>query len=371
MRRRLQEQGRLSDSRLAAEQHQRTRHHAAAQDPIELGDTGRDPLGNNGIDVRVQLRPRGCREAVSRRPRRSRRCALGQLAFLDERVPGAALGASSRATWGTARRTPGRRRRLVFIGFTVNSLDWMGGSSSINPLYPRPQPAQQLVGDRPDRRGDLPHADRLLSLLAHNHHIVAGCHMRAGDVDRGHVHADRSHHRRAPAAYEHVATTGQPEIDPVRVPGRHDGKRGAAPRARFEGRSRFPHPGESPSPPRYGSGVTGQVAAAGSTPAEEARCRRAAARAARSRTRRAHREGAPRCWRRGGRSRSRPATAAGPEPRRTAAAAAQTPDDPGCPRSRSVCRPRRLPDSEMLRLRAACGEGCRAGSRADSSRCRS
>jgi hypothetical protein len=98
--RRLQEERGLPDPRLPAEQHQRTRHHTAAQDAIELGDTGRDPLGDNGIDVRVQLRSRGCRQAVSRCSRRSWSCALRHLPFLDERVPGAALGAASQPLGG-------------------------------------------------------------------------------------------------------------------------------------------------------------------------------------------------------------------------------------------------------------------------------
>ncbi len=57
VRRRLQQQRRLADARLAADQHERSRHDAAAEHAIELADAGRQPLGDDGVDVGVELRP--------------------------------------------------------------------------------------------------------------------------------------------------------------------------------------------------------------------------------------------------------------------------------------------------------------------------
>ena len=56
VRRRLQQQRRLADARLAAEQHQRSRDDAAAEHAIELVDAGRQPRVLLDLDVGVQLR---------------------------------------------------------------------------------------------------------------------------------------------------------------------------------------------------------------------------------------------------------------------------------------------------------------------------
>ena len=92
VRRRLQQQRRLADARLAADEHQRAGHDAAAEHAIELADAGRQPLGHDRIDVGVELRPRRAARArnASRSPpaptrRRDR-------ALLDHRVPRAASG---------------------------------------------------------------------------------------------------------------------------------------------------------------------------------------------------------------------------------------------------------------------------------------
>src|SRR6187549_2842884 len=100
MRGRLEKQRRLSYSRLAAKEHQRPGHDTTAEDPIELSDPGRDALGHDRVDLRVELRPGRCRKAVARPAAGSRGCALGQLTFLDQRVPGAALGAPSKPLGG-------------------------------------------------------------------------------------------------------------------------------------------------------------------------------------------------------------------------------------------------------------------------------
>ena len=48
---RHQQQRRLPDSRLAADEDERRRDETAAENPVELGDTGRDALGLLGLDV--------------------------------------------------------------------------------------------------------------------------------------------------------------------------------------------------------------------------------------------------------------------------------------------------------------------------------
>jgi hypothetical protein len=54
----LQQQRGLADSRLAAQQHQRTRHDATAKHAIELADARGQPRGVSVLDLRVQLRAR-------------------------------------------------------------------------------------------------------------------------------------------------------------------------------------------------------------------------------------------------------------------------------------------------------------------------
>ena len=96
VRRRLQQQRGLADAWLAADQDQRAGHDAAAQHAVELADPGRQPLGDDCVDIRVQLRARGRRKAVSFfatlvRTGRSRRGG----ALLDQRIPRAALRAAT------------------------------------------------------------------------------------------------------------------------------------------------------------------------------------------------------------------------------------------------------------------------------------
>ena len=59
---RLQQQRGLADARLAAEQHQRPGHDAAAEHAIELVDAGREPHALRGFDFCVQLGRRCCRK---------------------------------------------------------------------------------------------------------------------------------------------------------------------------------------------------------------------------------------------------------------------------------------------------------------------
>jgi hypothetical protein len=83
VRRGLKKECRLPDARFAAEQHQRSRDDAAAQDAIELVDAGREPRGVGDRDIRVELRAAGRTELrVSIRGARRR---LGfSRAFLDQ-----------------------------------------------------------------------------------------------------------------------------------------------------------------------------------------------------------------------------------------------------------------------------------------------
>jgi hypothetical protein len=89
----LQQERRLADARLAAEENEGAGHDAAAEHAIELADAARQPLRLCALDFRVQLGRAGgaeLRVAIARR----RRCrGLGH-ALLDQGIPGAALGAA-------------------------------------------------------------------------------------------------------------------------------------------------------------------------------------------------------------------------------------------------------------------------------------
>ena len=67
MRCRLQEEGRLANPGLTADQHQRSRDNAAAEHAIELFYPARQPLGHNSVDFFVQPRS-GCGRQWYRAP---------------------------------------------------------------------------------------------------------------------------------------------------------------------------------------------------------------------------------------------------------------------------------------------------------------
>ncbi len=136
---------------------------------------------------------------------------------------------SGRATSATARRTPGRRRRSLdaspSIGHRVIGSVWI--DSAIRPIStllfdPRSEAADDLPGNRADRRGHLAHVDAIAALLADDHDLVARRDVRAGHVRHQHVHAHRTDDRRAAAANQHGAAAGEPQIQAVGVAGRHD-----------------------------------------------------------------------------------------------------------------------------------------------------
>ena len=79
-----QQQRRLTDAGLAADEHERGRHEPATKDTVELGNPGGDPRCLVDLDV----------DEAQKRPRRSfGRCAADDL--LDERSEGVAPGALS------------------------------------------------------------------------------------------------------------------------------------------------------------------------------------------------------------------------------------------------------------------------------------
>ena len=135
VRRRLQQQRGLADARLAAEQHQRPGNDAAAEHAIELADAGRQPHRVGRFDFCVQLR----------RIRTAPNCAYRLLAPSAGGDFGAAAPrqASSRrrirrsapSTSATARRTPGRRRRLWVVSFTPTGHEGTD-TRSIKPYLP-------------------------------------------------------------------------------------------------------------------------------------------------------------------------------------------------------------------------------------------
>ena len=90
-RRDLEQQRRLADAGLAADEDERPRHDAAAEHAVELVDAGRDALGD--CDVDLVDAPGFRRNAGKCRMLRGGRRGRGREGFFGERVPLAALGA--------------------------------------------------------------------------------------------------------------------------------------------------------------------------------------------------------------------------------------------------------------------------------------
>ena len=94
VRRGLQEERGLADARLAADQDERSRHDTAAEHAIEFADAGGNPLGDDRVDVGVELRS----------VRSGQRVPLGQIGathgdcrrrpLLHHRIPRPAVGAA-------------------------------------------------------------------------------------------------------------------------------------------------------------------------------------------------------------------------------------------------------------------------------------
>ena len=110
----LEQQRRLADARLAADEHQRPRDDAAAEHAVELADAGRQPLGDERVDVRVQLRPRGRPPGCTASRCRPSRRPVPALPAPRRASSTRRTRRIGRATSATARRIPGRRRRSWF-----------------------------------------------------------------------------------------------------------------------------------------------------------------------------------------------------------------------------------------------------------------
>ena len=127
---RLQQQRGLADAGLAAEQHERPRHDAAAEDAVELADARTDPLerrrSRRPDRGATRRRPRPAPRRAARRPPRPR--ALRR-ANSTHRIP-----SNGRATWATGRRIADRRRRTWVASwaatskFALRSSNFRGGS---------------------------------------------------------------------------------------------------------------------------------------------------------------------------------------------------------------------------------------------------
>ena len=190
VRRRLQQQRRLADAGLAAEQHERSGDDAAAEHAIEFVDARADAARavrsrcpSTGARCRARRRARSDARPA-RRPRPPRPAGAPRRASSTRRTR-----SSAPASWATARRTPGRRRRwtdaltsaiiaLATSDHIATLLDYpITRSSVIDPFDPRSDPAQDLARDRPNLRGHLAHVDALVALRSDDDDLVARRHV--------------------------------------------------------------------------------------------------------------------------------------------------------------------------------------------------
>ena len=253
----MQQQRRLADARLAAEQDERAGHDAAAEHAIELVDAGRQARVLLDLDVGVELRaPPPSRRARSGAPAAAAP-ALGRLPRAPRRASSTRRSRrSGPATSATARRTPGRRRRswdawpydIGSIGQLSNRVidwDWAIGFGDLLDRLPitnhsitrfstrRRTPARSAMPIRHTiSHGIVPivaaisrTSMRSSPCDADDHDFVAGRDVQAGDVGHQHVHAHRADDRRAAAADQHRAAAREPQVEAVGVAGRNDGDR--------------------------------------------------------------------------------------------------------------------------------------------------
>jgi hypothetical protein len=114
---RLDQQRRLADAGIAAEQHQATRDHAAAQHAIELTDPGGPAIASTDLHGIRGIRDRDRRSAIryTRRPRPRQRCAIDLFdearPLLTQRAAAKPLGLAM-----TARLAPPDRPALLRSG---------------------------------------------------------------------------------------------------------------------------------------------------------------------------------------------------------------------------------------------------------------
>ena len=132
--RRLQQQRRLADARLAAEQHHRSRHDAAAEHAVKFADAGRQPRRRAHLDVGIQLgaSAAGHQRAVAvAAGRRGRRLAD---ALFDQRVPRAAVSAASQPLGGLAAALLAHEDILAFTPGLCLSRDHEPGTKDAQDL---------------------------------------------------------------------------------------------------------------------------------------------------------------------------------------------------------------------------------------------
>ena len=116
-RRDLQQQGRLADAGVAADQHRRSGDDPAADRAVELGDPARQPLGQRG---------RRCRARPARSPaRRPADCAWRQRCSTPRRFPGPACSTRRSRRIAPASGAAPTRRPGTHIGISAwPSLAW-------------------------------------------------------------------------------------------------------------------------------------------------------------------------------------------------------------------------------------------------------
>ena len=142
----LQQQRRLADPRLAAEQNDRPRDEAAPEHAVEAVEA-RSSGGPVARRRSRRSRPPDARRAPA--PRARPRRAPPRRTSSTRRIPG-----SGPATSATPTRRPGRQRR-----------SWpsrpSSGPARVHARDARPDAAQDLVGDRSGGRGEVPRRHRL------------------------------------------------------------------------------------------------------------------------------------------------------------------------------------------------------------------
>ena len=87
----LQQQGRLANAGLAAEQHERSRHNAATKHTVELANARRNSIGVRGLNIGVLLRSMRLLPRHRVPMRRGAAHHAFRWTLLDERTPRAAV----------------------------------------------------------------------------------------------------------------------------------------------------------------------------------------------------------------------------------------------------------------------------------------
>src|SRR2546428_770346 len=113
---------------------------------------------------------------------------------------------------GESARHAGVGERATFRG---EELGCRGPASGVDALDPAADATDDLPGNRPDGVRHLAGIDPVAALAPDEHDLVAGRDVETGHVHHEHVHADRSHDRRAAAPDQDGAAARQPEVEPA------------------------------------------------------------------------------------------------------------------------------------------------------------